>query len=98
MATIASGLEQAAVDELKASVRGEVIVPGDGDYEAARRVWNGLIDRRPALIVRCSGVADVLDAVRFAQAHDLVTAVRGGGHNLGGLASATAVSSSTCRR
>ena len=52
--------------------------------EQARRVWNGLIDKRPAVIVQCSGVADVLDSLRFARDHNLLVAVRGGGHNVAG--------------
>jgi FAD/FMN-containing dehydrogenase len=54
------------------------------EYEHARRVWNGLIDKRPAVIVRCSGVADVMESVRFARDHNLLVAVRGGGHNVAG--------------
>jgi len=77
-------IDEEAAQTLKAGLRGEVILPDDEGYETARRVWNGLIDRRPALIARCAGAADVLDAVRFAHANDLVVAVRGGGHNLGG--------------
>jgi len=80
----AASVGEAAVQELKGRFGGEVIVPGDGAYDAARRVWNGMIDKRPALIARCKGVADVLAAVRFARAHDLLTAVRGGGHNVAG--------------
>jgi hypothetical protein len=68
------------------SLRGEVLVPGSPGYDAARRVWNGAIDRRPACIARCAGVADVVAAVRFARDHDLEVAVRGGGHNVAGTA------------
>ena len=73
-----------AVQELAASVRGEVIQPGVEGYDTARQVWNAMIDKYPALIVRCAGVADVLNAVTFARTHDLVVAVRGGGHNVAG--------------
>ena len=66
--------------------RGELITVDDTDYDAARAVWNGAIDRRPRLIARCSGSADVAAAVRFARAHDLEMAVRGGGHNVAGTA------------
>jgi hypothetical protein len=66
--------------------RGRVIRPQDADYDAARAVWNGAIDRRPRLIARCIGTADVVAAVRFARDHDLDIAIRGGGHNVAGTA------------
>jgi FAD/FMN-containing dehydrogenase len=75
-----------ALEALTASVRGGVLRPGQAGYDAARRVWNGMIDRRPALIARCAGAADVLEAVRFARDHGLPVAVRGGGHNVAGSA------------
>ena len=74
----------AAVQALKATLRGELIPPGDGRYDGARAVYNAMIDRRPALIARCVDVADVMAAVQFARAHGLTLAVRGG-HNGGGL-------------
>jgi FAD/FMN-containing dehydrogenase len=64
---------------------GEVIVPTDPTYDDARAVWNGMIDRRPALIVRPTGAADVITAVRFAQTEELPVAVRSGGHSIPGL-------------
>src|SRR5579872_7492851 len=70
---------------LKASLRGELIQPDDESYDAARKVYNGMIDRHPALIARCADVADVIAAVTFAREHDLLVSVRGGGHNAGGL-------------
>jgi FAD/FMN-containing dehydrogenase len=69
----------------QASVGGTMIRPGDANYDSARKTWNGMIDKHPGLIVRCTGVADVIAAVRFARDHDLLVAVRGGGHSLPGL-------------
>ena len=66
--------------------RGRLISPDHGDYDAARAVWNGAIDRRPRVIARCIGAADVAAAVRFAREHDLEIAIRGGGHNVAGTA------------
>src|SRR5262245_37311287 len=66
--------------------RGDVIIPGDHAYDDARTVWNGAVDRRPRLIARCCGTADVAAAVRFARDRDLEIAVRGGGHNVAGVA------------
>lgn len=74
----------ADIEELRRSVSGAVIVPDDARYEEARRVWNGAIDRRPALIVRCRDAADVVEALRFARSERLLVAVRGGGHNVAG--------------
>ena len=73
------------IQSFRGQLRGELLRPGDGDYDGARKVWNGMIDKRPALIARCSGVADVIAAVQFAREHDLLVAVRGGGHSLPGL-------------
>ena len=69
--------------------RGEVIAPGQDGYDGARAIWNGTVDRRPRLIARCSGTADVAAAVRFARDHDMEIAVRGGGHNVAGPRCAT---------
>jgi FAD/FMN-containing dehydrogenase len=77
-------LESAAIQDLQISVRGEIIQPGDPAYESARAVWNGMIDKHPALIVRCTGVADVISAVQFARSQQLPVAIRGGGHNVAG--------------
>ncbi len=74
-----------AVDELQTSFRGEIIRPGDTDYDVHRKVWNGSIDRRPALIARCTSPADVRAAVRLARTQELLVAVRGGGHSFPGL-------------
>ena len=75
-----------AVGVLRSSLRGELIVPSDAGYDDARAVWNGMIDKRPALIARCAGVADVVAAVAFARDHQLPLAVRAGGHNVSGVA------------
>jgi FAD/FMN-containing dehydrogenase len=77
-------LGEGTIEELRQSLRGELVMPTDAGYDAARAVWNGMIDRRPALIVRCQGVADVLAAVEFARSQHLEVAVRGGGHSLPG--------------
>lgn len=73
-------------EAFRAAFRGQLIDEADPDYDEARRVWNGLIDKRPALIARCSGLADVVAAVGFARANGLLTSVRGGGHNVSGSA------------
>ncbi len=83
-ATSARVLGEATVQELRESVRGEVIAPRDPGYDEARRIWNGAHDRRPALIVRCDGADDVIAAVGFARSNDLPIAVRGGGHSIAG--------------
>ena len=79
-------LDETAVTELAEAFSGRVLLPAVDGYEEARRVHNGLIDRRPALIARCANTADVVDAVNFARAHSLEITVRGGGHNVGGRA------------
>lgn len=73
-----------AIELLRRSSIGEVLVPADAGYDAARAVWNAMIDRRPAVIVRCKGVADVIGAVKFAGAQDLPISSRGGAHNVAG--------------
>ena len=78
-------MNETEIQELRARFRGEMITPGDAAYEAARKVYNGMIDRRPALIARCADVADVIAAVNFAREKTLLLAVRGGGHNGPGL-------------
>ena len=80
-------LNDATVEEFKASLRGELIQRGDERYEEARKLYNGMIDKRPLLIARCADVADVICAVRFGRENDLLTAIRGGGHNGPGLGS-----------
>lgn len=80
----ALALDEATIQDFRAGLRGQVILPGDADYDNVRKVWNGMIDRRPALIARCAGVADVIRAVRLARDQHLLLAVRGGGHNVTG--------------
>jgi FAD/FMN-containing dehydrogenase len=75
----------ATFDTFKARLRGELLQADDASYEAARQVYNGMIDRHPRLVARCANVADVMTAVHFARDHDMLVAVRGGGHNGGGL-------------
>ncbi|HSO97596.1 MAG TPA: FAD-binding oxidoreductase [Solirubrobacteraceae bacterium] len=72
------------MQELRDSLRGELVLPGDDAYDEARSVWNGMIDRRPSLIVRCTGTSDVIAAVGFARSEGLTVAVRGGSHNVAG--------------
>jgi hypothetical protein len=82
--TSTAQIAEKSITRLRAAVSGEVLQPGDDRYEEHRRIWNGSIDRHPGLIVRCAGVPDVQTSVRFAREHDLLTAVRGGGHSFPG--------------
>jgi FAD/FMN-containing dehydrogenase len=77
-------LDERAIRELAAAVRGAVLRPGQAGYDDARAIWNGLIDRRPAVIVQCAGSADVAAGVNFAREQDLLLSVKGGGHNVAG--------------
>lgn len=77
-------ISPSAMEEFKANLRGALLRPGEAGYDEARKVWNGSIDKRPALIARCVGVSDVMNCVNFARANDVLVAVRGGGHNIGG--------------
>lgn len=79
-----AAINEARIESLRQNLHGQLVLPGDPDYDATRRVWNAVIDKRPALIVRCAGVADVMDAVRFAREFDLLVSVRSGGHNIAG--------------
>jgi FAD/FMN-containing dehydrogenase len=79
-----NALDPSIVEEFTSRVRGVTIRPTDAHYDEARSVFNGLIDRRPAVIVKCSGVADVVAAVNFAREHNVLLSVRGGGHNVAG--------------
>jgi FAD/FMN-containing dehydrogenase len=83
--TVAPVLGEATVEELRQALRGELVTPAEAAYEETARIWNGMHDgRRPALIVRCAGAADVIAAVGFARSNDLAIAVRGGGHSIAG--------------
>lgn len=77
-------VEEGSISELTKSVGGRVIRPDDSEYDGARRVWNEMIDRRPALIVQCAGTSDVIACVDLARRHRLMVTVRGGGHNVAG--------------
>ncbi|MFL5944319.1 MAG: FAD-binding oxidoreductase, partial [Gaiellaceae bacterium] len=86
MTAIAEGLtlEETALAELTAGLRGNVIGRDDPTYDEARKIWNGSIDKRPALIARCAGVADVISAVKFARKNGIPVAIRSGGHSFPG--------------
>ena len=77
-------LKSNAIDDLRAAMRGDVLVAGQDGYDTARRIWNGAFDRHPALIARCAGAADVVQAVNFGRTQGLLVAVRGGGHSFSG--------------
>ena len=74
-------LGEKTVEHLQSSVRGSVLLPGALGYDEARALWNSMIDRRPALIVRCTGAADVVQTVKLASEHGLLLSIKGGGHN-----------------
>lgn len=76
--------DQIAVEDFHETLRGDLIQSGDEGYDEARTIWNAMIDRRPTVIARCAGAADVITAVDFAREHDLRVAVHGGGHNIAG--------------
>jgi FAD binding domain/Berberine and berberine like len=78
-------MNQEAVTQFKSQLRGELIEPTDAGYDEARKVYNAMISRKPRLIARCTGVADVIAAIQFARKNNLLVSVRGGGHNAGGL-------------
>jgi len=82
--TVTQSLDAASFEKLRNGFRGELIQPGDREYDSSRVVWNAMADRHPALIARCTRVEDVITAVHFAREHDLVIVVRGGGHSVAG--------------
>jgi FAD/FMN-containing dehydrogenase len=79
-------LDEATVEQYKTALRGELIQPADPGYDEARKVYNGMIDKRPRMIARCADVADVIASVNFARENEVLLAVRGGGHNGAGWA------------
>jgi FAD/FMN-containing dehydrogenase len=81
---VSNPLQEAAVQEFAANLRGELVRPEDEGYDTTRAVFNGMIDKRPAIIVRCAGISDVIRGVSFARTHDLLLSVRGGGHSVAG--------------
>jgi FAD/FMN-containing dehydrogenase len=78
-------MNSGSMEKLQAKLRGEIIQPGDPAYDTARKVYNGMIDKRPRFIARCTDVADVMAAVEFGRENNLLTAIRGGGHSAGGM-------------
>jgi FAD/FMN-containing dehydrogenase len=81
-----ASIEETQIKEFKAGFRGTVLLEGDHGYESARKIWNGIFDRSPAIIMRCVGTSDVVHAVNFARVNRLLTSVKGGGHNSAGTA------------
>jgi FAD/FMN-containing dehydrogenase len=79
-------LKPSAIDDLKKRLRGSLLAPADPNYDVARRVWNGMIDKRPALIAQCSATSDVVACIEFARAESVPVSVRGGGHSFAGKA------------
>ncbi len=81
-------LKPDTLDSLKLRIKGPILLPDDAGYEESRTVWNAMIDRKPAFVVRCLGTGDVIACVQFAREHNLLLCIKGGGHNIGGLATA----------
>ena len=79
-------IDEATVEQFKGTLRGELLQPGDPDYDEARKVYNAMIDKRPRMIARCSDVADVISCVNFARENEMLLAIRGGSHNGAGWA------------
>src|ERR1700756_3681516 len=81
-----TNLSKEKIDNLKSKVEGQIVLPGDSSYDEVRQIWNAMIERRPALIVRCAESDDVPHAIAFARANGLEISIRGGGHNIAGSA------------
>jgi FAD/FMN-containing dehydrogenase len=79
-------VDTAEISNLASALRGQILQPETPGYDDARSIWNAMIDRRPAIIVRCLGVADVIACVNFAREQNLPLSIKGGGHNISGLA------------
>ncbi len=79
-------IDASTLESFRTGLQGELLTPDQPAYEEARQIWNAMIERRPAAILRCSGVDDIAHAVNFARTHNLLTSVRGGGHNIAGSA------------
>ena len=88
--SVTASLDAASLGKLRENFRGQLILPGDREYDSSRIVWNATADRHPAVIARCTRAEDVVAAVRFAREHDLVIAVRGGGHSVAGFSTCDA--------
>jgi FAD/FMN-containing dehydrogenase len=78
-------LSKATIQAFAEKISGKLLQPGDPEYDEARKVYNGMIDRHPRLIARCNSVEDIVEGVQFARENDLLLAIRGGSHNAGGL-------------
>jgi len=78
-------VNETSIKEFGASLRGEIVLPNDTGYDEARKVYNGMIDKKPAIIAKCFDVTDVITAVNFGRENNMLVSVRGGGHNAGGL-------------
>src|SRR3954449_4068916 len=85
MPNLVKDLSSSAIKEFASKIRGEVIFPGDSRYDESRKVFNAMINKHPGMIVKCVDAADVINAVNFGRENDLLVAVRGAGHNGGGL-------------
>jgi FAD/FMN-containing dehydrogenase len=79
-------LRAEVIQNLRNALEGDVLREEDAGYYAARRIWNGMVDKHPGMIVQCAGTADVVQAVNFAREQDLLASIRGGGHNVAGSA------------
>ena len=77
-------LETSTIEPLRERLRGQLVLPGEGGYDEARKVWNGMVNKKPAIIARCAAATDVVEAVRFARDRGIMISVRGGGHNIAG--------------